>query len=88
MGATMGRLALYAVYFALGMVQDVLIAKYYIFVSHRRAFSASVLAFIITALTVLVLENIITSNQAWPLLSYAVGTAVGTFWGVRHGKDK
>ena len=81
----MGRLALYVVYFALGMVQDVLIAKYYIFVSHRRAFSASVLAFVLTALTVLVLDNIITSNQVGLILSYAAGTAAGTFVGISVG---
>lgn len=73
-----------AVYFVAGAILDVIIARYYLAVSRRAAVLASVLAFVITASTVFIWERIIVSQSAAPLLAYALGTAAGTYIGVRH----
>lgn len=76
------------IYFAAGVILDLIITRYYLAVSLRRAVLASVLAFAITAGTVFVWERIIVSQNFLPLLAYSLGTAVGTYFGIGgRGKD-
>jgi len=82
---SVGWCGLYAL---LGVVQDVIIARYYICVSRREAFRASIWAFLITALTVWVIGSVVVSNSVILILCYAVGTAVGTGIGVKYGSNK
>ena len=71
-----------AVYFLVGVVLDAIITIYYRAISSRRVWRASILAFVITAATVLLLENIIVSHSPVLILAYACGTAVGTAIGM------
>jgi uncharacterized protein YebE (UPF0316 family) len=67
------------IYFAVGVVQDFLIAKYYQALSARSAFRASILAVIITYGTIKVFNLSFGSDALF--LAYAVGTGAGTFLG-------
>jgi hypothetical protein len=72
-------------YFAVGVVQDFLIAKYYQALSGHLAFRASILAMIITYGTMKVFNLTFGSDALF--LSYAVGTGAGTFLGCFKPKE-
>jgi len=76
------------VYFVLGAIQDIFITQYYLALSKRRAFLASVWGFVITVLTIWVIETIITSNQVGLLVVYAAGTGFGTYVGIQFNVHK
>ena len=67
------------VYFAVGVVQDYLIAKYYQALSAHSATRASILAVIITYGTIKVFNLSFGSDVLF--LAYAAGTGAGTFLG-------
>jgi len=69
-------------YFLVGVVLDAIITIYYRAISSRRVWRASILAFVITATTVLLIENIVISHNPILILAYALGTSVGTWIGM------
>lgn len=71
-------------YFMAGVVQDFLIAKYYLALSSRSVWLASTLAGVITLFTLGVFN--LSFGHWGRLLAYAVGTAVGTWVACKHGK--
>lgn len=73
-------------YFAAGVAQDFIIAKYYICLSRQQAWWAAGLATIITLFSVFVIEQIIIGHAFWGLLFYGFGTGAGTFWAIRKSK--
>jgi len=73
----------FVIYMALGLALDYLLTKYYISISLRYRYRASILSMIITLLTVFVIASVIKMNSVVPLLGYALGNGVGTFLGVR-----
>ena len=69
----------FLIYLTLGIVNDMLVTGYYLFVSKQRALAASLTTIILTLLSFFVIEKIIV-NTNWPLAcAYALGTAVGCF---------
>jgi predicted lysophospholipase L1 biosynthesis ABC-type transport system permease subunit len=71
-------------FFLMGIVQDFLIAKYYLALSRRSAIVASILGMAITFLTMKVFN--VTFGKDLAFLAYALGTGVGTFLGCNHGR--
>lgn len=76
-------LMLFVTYMALGLALDYLLTKYYISISLRYRYRASILSTIITLLTVFLIASVIKSNSVVPLLGYALGNGIGTFLGVK-----
>jgi hypothetical protein len=70
------------IYFSIGVIQDYLIAKYYLALSRRLVWTASILAAIITLVTVKIFANVITSNETLLMVAYAIGTGTGCFLGI------
>ncbi len=67
------------IYFALGIVGDLLVTLYYLFVGKLQGVPASLLTIVITLLNFFVIEKVVvTTNWAFMLI-YAVGSAVGCF---------
>jgi hypothetical protein len=71
-------------FFLIGVVQDFLIAKYYLALSRRSAIAASILAMVITYGTMKVFN--VTFGNDLAFFAYAVGTGAGTFLGCKHGR--
>jgi uncharacterized protein YebE (UPF0316 family) len=71
-------------YFLLGVVQDFLIAKYYLALSRRLVIVASSLGALITGLTFVVID--LSFGRADRIVAYAVGTGVGTMLALRGRK--
>ena len=74
-----------AIYFAAGVVEDILASQYYLAVGRRRAFLASLLAVAITALALFLLERLIVMRDIFLVLAYGLGNGVGTYASVKYG---
>jgi hypothetical protein len=66
-------------YFLVGVVQDFLIAKYYMALSRHSALLASILAMLLTYMTMKVFNLTFGADSLF--LAYALGTGAGTFLG-------
>jgi hypothetical protein len=73
-------------YFLIGVVQDFLIAKYYLALSRHSVWLASILAMVITYGTMKVFNLTFGSDSLF--LAYALGTGAGTFLGCRKRRVK
>jgi len=82
MNPLLSALAAPFIYFSVGLLQDYLIAKYYLALSRRSVWVASILAAVITLLTVKVFASVITSNETALMIAYAIGTGAGCFLGI------
>jgi hypothetical protein len=72
-----------AIYFLAGAVMDFIVCLYYVNISDRAIFSASVLASLITVWSMFVISGIADERddrrrRALLILSYALGNGVGT----------
>jgi hypothetical protein len=72
-----------AIYFLAGAVMDGVICAYYIQIQASRVFSASILAAVITLLSMLAINGILSNSTTrhdkyTNLLFYAIGNGVGT----------
>jgi xanthine/uracil/vitamin C permease (AzgA family) len=66
-------------YLILGIINDMLVTGYYLFVSKQKALAASLTTIILTLLSLFVIEKVIV-NTNWSLaIGYAIGTAIGCF---------
>lgn len=69
------------IYLSLGILSDILITAYYIFVGKQWATAAASISIPIALLNFWVIDKIlIVATSSWPLaIAYAVGSAVGCF---------
>jgi hypothetical protein len=72
-------------YIALGVMGDILIARYYRSISDRRALSASIYALLIPLLTFGVMERALNTHDLRCIIGFVLGNGLGTYWAVRHG---
>jgi len=69
-----------------GFANDLLLVQYYLALMDLREWQASAYALIITLFTVGILGGIVITKSFFMLAGYAVGTAVGTYVGVKGKK--
>jgi len=75
-------------YFAVGVVQDLLITSYYQAIAKQFPAKSAVLSFVVTLVNLSVLYGIINGIQdqvATIILVYALGCGVGTYIIVKRG---
>ena len=77
------RLLTLFIYVALGVVADIFIALYYMALSERRAFRASLYAVIIPLFTFGVIERALTTHDLKCIVGFVVGNGIGTFLAVK-----
>lgn len=78
----------FLLYFMIGLVYDVLITLYYLAITDRRSAMAGFWSFVITAVQIVILYEIIPSKDfLFQLISYAFGCGVGTFLTVKYNKQ-
>ena len=75
------------IYFVVGIVQDFFLTLNWRFIAKGRAIAASIMSFLVTVVTMLVLYNILTrldsERSLLAILIYALGIATGTFLGMK-----
>lgn len=71
-----------ALYILAGIVQDVIIVRYYLALTRGRVVIAPVLGALITVLAVGVYDGLITSHTPILILAYGLGTGLGTRFGM------
>ncbi|MBE3040313.1 MAG: hypothetical protein IMZ62_16065 [Chloroflexi bacterium] len=69
-------------YFALGLITDVLIVLYYRMISAGHILPAVVLSILITVVPFFVVERGITSQDRRLFVAYALGAGIGTALGM------
>jgi len=72
------------IYVALGVVADIFIALYYMALSDRRAFRASLYAIIIPLFTFGVIERALTTHDLKCIVGFVIGNGIGTYLVVRN----
>jgi hypothetical protein len=65
--------------FVLGIVGDILITLYYLFVGRLQALQASFVTILVTLLNFFVIEQVVVSTNWFLILVYASGSALGCF---------
>jgi len=63
----------------LGIIGDVLITLYYIFVGKLQAIPASLITILITLLNFFVIEQVVVTTNWFLIVIYAFGSALGCF---------
>lgn len=74
--------------FVLGIVGDVLITLYYLFVGRLQALPASLITILVTLLNFFVIERVVVTTNWLLILVYASGSALGCFSIILHQKNK
>jgi hypothetical protein len=75
-------LGLACLYILAGVVQDILIVRYYLAIAQYRTVVGPALGALITVLTVGVYESLITSRSLPLILAFGLGTGLGTRFGM------
>jgi len=65
--------------FVLGIVGDILITLYYLFVGRLQALQASFVTILVTLLNFFVIERVVVTTNWFLILVYASGSALGCF---------
>ena len=78
----MERILILLAYVSLGILSDVLIARYYMALSARQALRASVYAAAIPLTTFLVIARALETKDLGLFLAFTLGNAIGTYWAV------
>ena len=73
-------------YVILGIIADVLIARYYLALSDRLALSAAIYALLIPLFTFGVIERAMTTHDPRCVIGFVIGNSLGTFWAVKRAK--
>lgn len=76
----------FLLYLGLGLLMDVALTKYYIAISARRVFPASILAGFITAFSIYVIDQFVTTGNVWLLAGYCLGNSLGTWIGMKGNR--
>jgi hypothetical protein len=69
-------------YFALGLITDVLIVLYYRMIQTGQVLPAVILSALITAVPFFVAERGISAKDRWMFIAYALGAGAGTALGM------
>jgi len=77
------HLLILLIYVALGIVADIFIALYYMALSERRAFRASLYAVIIPLFTFGVIERALTTHDPKCIAGFVIGNGIGTYIAVK-----
>jgi hypothetical protein len=84
----MEKIIEFTIYFMLGIIGDILVTLYYLFVGRLQGVPASLLTILITLLNFFVIERVVVSTN-WLLMAiYASGSAVGCFFIITTQKAK
>ena len=73
-------------YVSLGILADIFIARYYMALSARRAWLASLYAVIIPLFTFGVIERAMTTHDLRCVIGFVLGNSVGTYIAVKRAK--
>jgi hypothetical protein len=73
-------------YVSLGILADIFIARYYMALSARRAWLASLYAVIIPLFTFGVIERAMTTRDWKCVVGFVIGNGAGTYWAVKRAK--
>jgi hypothetical protein len=65
--------------FVLGIIGDILITLYYLFVGKLQALQASFVTILVTLLNFFVIEQVVVTTNWFLILVYAFGSALGCF---------
>ena len=68
-----------AIYVILGIIGDILVTLYYLFVGRLQAVPASFLTIVITLLNFFIIERVVVSTNWMLMVFYAGGSAIGCF---------
>lgn len=77
------RLLILLIYVGIGVIADVFIALYYMALSERRAFRASVYAVIIPLFTFVVIERALATHDVTCIIGFVIGNGIGTYLAVK-----
>ena len=80
------RLLTLLIYVAIGVAADIFIALYYMALSERRAFRASLYAVIIPLFTFGVIERALTTHNILCIVGFVFGNGIGTYLAVINAK--
>lgn len=67
------------IYFVLGIVSDVVVTLYYLFVGRLQALQASLMTVFITLLNFFIISKVVISENWILMVFYAAGCALGCF---------
>jgi len=76
------------IYFALGIIGDVLVTLYYLFIGRFQGMLAAMMSLLITLLNFFVIGRVVVSNDWILMIVYAAGGAVGCFIIIAYQKSK
>jgi hypothetical protein len=76
------------IYIVLGIVGDILVTLYYLFVGKLQGVPASFLTILITLLNFFIIERVVVSTNWMLMVFYAIGSAVGCFSIIAFQKKK
>jgi hypothetical protein len=71
-------------YFALGVVFDYMLTRYYLAIYQRRLFWGPALATVVTLFSTFILAALIKGNLLLPMAAWAIGNGLGTYLGLRR----
>ncbi|HTZ41614.1 MAG TPA: hypothetical protein VMC07_00190 [Candidatus Omnitrophota bacterium] len=75
-------------YFALGIIGDILVTLYYLFIGKSQGLLAASMSLLITLLNFFVIGRVVVSNDWILMLIYALGGALGCFGIIAFQKSK
>lgn len=73
---------------AMGILNDILVTLYYIFVGKLLAVPASLITVLITLLNFFIIERVVVSTDWILILFYALGCSIGCFSIIMHQKAR
>lgn len=76
------------IYLGLGILNDVLITLYYIYVGKHSAIPASFLTILVTMLGFFVIGEAVVKADWTLILFYSIGSAIGCFFTIKFVKRK
>lgn len=76
------------VYFALGIIGDILVTLYYLFIGRYQGILAALMSLLITLLNFFVIGRVVVGNDWILMVVYAMGGAIGCFGIIAFQKSK
>lgn len=76
------------IYFIFGIVGDILVTLYYLFVGRLQALPASLITILVTLLNFFIIEKVVVSTNWVLIIFYAVGSALGSYFIILSQKSK
>lgn len=76
------------IYFALGIIGDILVTLYYLFIGRFQGMLAAAMSLLITLLNFFVIGRVVVSNDWVLMVIYALGGAIGCFIIIAYQKSE